>query len=80
MEPRGRAGAEQYGQSGLRRGHGQGRPHLAPKPWSKASVGAIAEDFSVTALGTSPPRENARVAAEMWGGADSFERWPRDAI
>jgi len=38
-----------------------------------------AKSRRMTAHGANPPRENARVAAAMWGGADSFEQWPRDA-
>ena len=33
----------------------------------------------MTAYGANPKRENARAAAAIWGRADSFEQWPRDA-
>ena len=40
-------------------------------------------DFRNTAAmsvhGANPKRENARVAAAMWGGADAFEQCARDA-
>jgi len=33
----------------------------------------------MSACGANPKQENGRVAAAIWGGADSFERGARDA-